>query len=92
MRADKKKIIDEVWDDTRIDSFLDKEPMGDEPAAFSQLLNAYRSMRLADFEIFLQPFKAQGGDVSSTNNAGQTLCDIIQTHRKSASFIALLNA
>ena len=54
MRADKIKVIDEVWDDARIDSFLDKEPLGDEPADFSKLLNAYRSMRVEDFGIFLR--------------------------------------
>ena len=28
MRADKAKVINEIWDDARIDSFLNKEPMG----------------------------------------------------------------
>ena len=48
MRPDKTKVVDEIWDDERIDSFLSKQPMGDEPAEFSLLLNAYRSMRPAD--------------------------------------------
>ena len=30
MRADKQKVVDEVWDDERIRSFLDKGPMGNE--------------------------------------------------------------
>ncbi len=91
MRADKIKVIDEVWDDARIDSFLDKEPLGDEPADFSKLLNAYRSMRVEDFGIFLRRYEARGGNKHARDNAGQTLSDIIQGHRQSAAFLALLS-
>jgi hypothetical protein len=91
MRADKIKVIDEVWDDARIDGFLDKEPLGDEPADFSKLLNAYRSMRFEDFSIFLQRYEARGGDKHASDKAGQTLSDIIKSHRQSAAFLALLN-
>ena len=52
MRADKAKVINEIWDDARIDSFLNKGPMGDEPAGFSQLLFAYRSMRVRTSSYF----------------------------------------
>lgn len=91
MRADKIKVIDEVWDDARIDGFLDKEPLGDEPADFSKLLNAYRGMRFEDFSIFLQRYEARGGDKRARDKAGQTLSDIIKSHRQSAAFLALLN-
>lgn len=91
MRADKIKVIDEVWDDARIDGFLDKEPLGDEPADFSKLLNAYRSMRFEDFRIFLHRYEARGGDKHARDKAGQTLSDIIKSHRQSAAFLALLN-
>ena len=91
MRADKIKVIDEVWDDARIDGFLDKEPLGDEPADFSKLLNAYRSMRFEDFRIFLHRYEARGGDKHARNKAGQTLSDIIKSHRQSAAFLTLLN-
>ena len=91
MRADKAKVINEIWDDARIDSFLNKEPMGDEPAEFSQLLFAYRSMRVGDFKLFLQRFKDAGGDINATNNDGQRLRDIIASHQKSADFLALLD-
>ena len=90
MRADKAKVINEIWDDARIDSFLNKEPMGDEPAGFSQLLFAYRSMRVGDFELFLQRFKDAGGDINATNKTGQRLRDIA-SHQKSADFLALLD-
>jgi hypothetical protein len=92
MRADKIKVIDEVWDDERINSFLTKESLGDEPEDFSRLLHAYRSMRLDDFRIFLERFKAQGGDIQATSKSGETLMDIIKNHRQSANFLALLKA
>lgn len=92
MRPDKVKVIDEVWDDERINSFLNKEPLGDEPRDFSRLLNAYRSMRFDDFRIFLERFKAQGGDVQATSKSGETLMDIVKNHRQSADFLALLQA
>lgn len=91
MRVDKAKVIDEVWDDARIESFLDKQPLGHEPADFSKLLNAYRSMRAEDFGKFLQRYEAQGGDLQAVNNAGQSLSDIIKNHRNSAAFLTLLS-
>ena len=91
MRADKTKVINEIWDDARIDSFLHKEPLGDEPDEFSQLLYAYRSMRVSDFAIFLERFKKRGSDVNATNNAGQRLRDVVACHPKSADFLTLLD-
>ena len=91
MRADKAKVINEIWDGAHIDRFLNKEPLGDEPAEFSQLLFAYRSMRVGDFELFLQRFKDAGSDINTTNKAGQRLRDIVASHQKSADFLALLD-
>ena len=66
MRPDKQKVIDEVWDDERIESFLGKSPMGDEQNVdFSVLLNAYRSMRPADFARFIDRFAATGRDLNA---------------------------
>lgn len=90
MRADKAKVVDEVWDDQRIESFLGKQPMGDEPEAFSQLLHAYRSMRVEDFARFLERFRDAGGNVAATGSDGRTLAEVIASHKKSAPFLALL--
>ena len=92
MRADKAKVVDEVWDDARIESFLGKGPMGAEEAEFSVLLHAYRSMRAEDFERFLQKFKAQGRDVSAPGRDGRALVDVIASHAKSAEFVQLLRS
>ena len=92
MRPDKAKVVDEVWDDARIESFLEKENMGTESDDFSRLLHAYRSMRVEDFERFLSRFKAQGGDPSAKSSDGRSLSEIIGSHRKAEPFLRLLNA
>ena len=90
MRPDKKKVVDEVWDDARIGEFLNKAPLGDEPADFSRLLYAYRSMRVEDFARFIERFKAEGGDVHAPANDGRTFAETVAGHAKSEPFIALL--
>jgi hypothetical protein len=91
MRPDKQKVIDEVWDDERIESFLHKPPMGDEKSRdFSALLYAYRSMRPGDFERFLTRFKALGRDLDARSNDGQTLLELIEDHRHGEDFRAIL--
>ena len=90
MRADKAKVVDEVWDDARIESFLHKGTMGDEPEQFSQLLHAYRSMRAHDFARFLEKFKALGGRVDAAGKDGRTLLQVISRHTKAGEFKTLL--
>lgn len=92
MRPDKAKVVDEIWDDERIESFLSKAPMGDENPDFSRLLHAYRSMRVEDFARFLARYKDQGGDIGVTDKSGRTLAQTIQSHSKSAEFLKVLTA
>lgn len=92
MRADKKKVVDEVWDDHRIASFLDKDTMGDESADFSILLNAYRSMRADDFARFLPRYLESGRSLDARDLHGKTLLATVREHRNSAEFAALLTA
>jgi hypothetical protein len=91
MRPDKAKVVDEVWDDARIESFLAKSPMGDEKSHdYSALLHAYRSMRPADFERFIRRFTALERDINAKSNDQQTLLATIAGHRHSASFREIL--
>ncbi len=90
MRPDKAKVVDEVWDEARIEGFLHKAPMGSEPAQFSKLLNAYRSMRAEDFARFIELFKADGGDVNATDAQGQSLLQIIDNHAHADEFKRIL--
>ena len=70
-RPDKQQVIDEVWDDARIDDFLCKAPLapGEDPD-FSALIYAYRSMRPDDFGRFLSRFVAAGRDPAAAHGAG----------------------
>ena len=90
MRADKAKVTDEIWDEQRIQSFLNKPAMGQEPKHYSQLLFAYRSMRAEDFERFVKAFVAGGGNVNAKNRDGLTLVQVIKSHQKSAAFTSIL--
>ncbi len=90
MRPDKAKVVDEVWDEARIDSFLAKGPMGKESAEFSMLLHAYRSMRAEDFKRFIIKFTQQGHDVGANDRQGRSLAEIIRSHTKAAPFREIL--
>jgi hypothetical protein len=92
LRPDKQKVIDEVWDDARVEGFLHKLPMGAEPADFSILLNAYRAMRPHDFERFMTMFVAAGHDPAARNRAGETLREHIAGHRHAGRFAEILLA
>ena len=97
-RPDKQKIVDEVWDDARVASFLTKDMPrqsgvdlpGD--ADFYVLRHAYQNMRPDDFERFLALYRADGRDVNARDGDGRTLADVIASHRHGAPFIELLNA
>ncbi len=91
VRPDKKKVIDEVWDDERIDDFLSKAPLGPgEDPDYSAVLYAYRSMRVEDFARFIERFKAQGRNVQALGRNGQTVAKTIETHSQAAPFLPLL--
>ena len=91
MRPDKTKVVDEVWDEARIEAFLDKAPMGDERSVdYSALLYAYRSMRPDDFAAFIRMFVGAGRDINAKSNGGETLLATIRDHRHGAPFRAIL--
>ena len=93
MRPDKAKVVDEVWDERRIRSFLDKAPLAaGMDADFSALLYAYRSMRPADFAVFIEWFREAGRNLEAKNDQGETLLDIIARHRLAQPFRDVLKA
>lgn len=92
MRPDKKKVVDEVWDDERIAGFLDKAPPSGENRDFHALLTAYQSMRLDDFERFCALFASAGRDLQARGSGGQTLAEIASQHRQGEAFAKVLDA
>ena len=96
MRPDKQKIIDEVWDEERVRSFLGKstptqfgEDLPGDPD-FHLLLNAYRAMRVDDFKRFLNHYLSEGHQLDAKNENGLTLAEYLAPYKKSAPFISLL--
>lgn len=91
-RPDKEKILDEVWDDDRVKSFLHTSTPTQSGQTFPGdpdffvLLRAYRAMRAHDFERFLVFFREQGGDIEARNGDGQTMYDYLATHKKATPY------
>jgi hypothetical protein len=92
LRKDKEKVLDEVWTEERVKSFLDLEPYGDVSADFHMLFKAYQSMRASDFALFVQFFQRQNRDINATNPAGETVLQLIAGHQKSSEFREVLAA
>lgn len=92
MRKDKSKVIDEQWDDARVQSFLAVRSHDDSPDDFHCLLRAYRSMRAEDFERFLRFFVAAERDLDARDLDGRTVLDHISGHRLAAPYARALRA
>lgn len=97
-RPDKQKVIDEIWDDARVRSFLDVEPApasGNEPVMdpdFYCLWRAYQGMRAGDFRRLLRFFVDAGRNLDAVNENGETLATFIAPHRHAGEFIDALEA
>tara|TARA_R110002072_G_scaffold153223_1_gene302937 strand:+ start:224 stop:514 length:291 start_codon:yes stop_codon:yes gene_type:complete len=92
MRKDKPKVLDEVWTEDRVRSFLEIRSFDQTDHSFHMLLKAYQSMRASDFEKFVGFFTNDGRDVNCTNGNDQTVLSIITQHNKSAEYAAILRA
>ena len=61
MRKDKEKVLDEVWTEDHVKSFLNVRSHDGTEEDFHMLLKAYQSMRASDFELFVGFFCDEGG-------------------------------
>lgn len=94
MKADKPKVVDEVWDQARILSFLQRDAVDGAPAAadYNILLRAYQGMRPGDFAQFIAAFVAEGHDLNVTDARGQSIAAFVARHRHGTEFLAILEA
>ena len=90
MRKDKEKVLDEVWTEDHVRSFLDVRSHDGSDDDFHMLLKAYQSMRASDFELFVQFFREQDRNVNATGLDGRSVLDIISTHRHGAEYADIL--
>ena len=90
MKKDKEKVLDEVWTEDHVRSFLKVRPHDGSPEDFHMLLKAYQSMRASDFELFVGFFREEGRDVNATGKDGRTVLDIVSTHRHGVEYADIL--
>ncbi|GAB5453279.1 MAG: PA4642 family protein [Halioglobus sp.] len=90
MRKDKEKVIDEVWTEDHVRSFLNARSYDGSNEDFHMLLKAYQSMRASDFELFVGFFKEQGRDINATSREGNTVLAVVSTHRHGAEYADIL--
>lgn len=92
MRKDKEKVLDEVWTEDHVRSFLSVRPHDQSNEDFHMLLKAYQSMRASDFELFVRFFCEQDRDVNAKGRDGRTVLAIITGHRNGGDYAAILKA
>lgn len=92
MKKDKEKVLDEVWTEERVRSFLSITSHDDVAEDFHMLLKAYQSMRASDFAKFVAMFSADGRDVNCANPGAETVLSIVSRHRNSGDYADILRA
>ena len=92
MKKDKQKVLDEVWTEDHVRSFLDVRPHDGSDEDFHMLLKAYQSMRASDFELFLKFFGEQGRNVNAQGKEGHTVLAIVSEHRHGSGYAEALKA
>ena len=92
MKKDKQKVLDEVWTEDHVKSFLNVRPHDGTDEDFHMLLKAYQSMRASDFELFVGFFTSEGRSVNATDKQGRTVLQIIANHRHGADYASILKA
>ncbi|TGD72086.1 hypothetical protein E4634_15540 [Mangrovimicrobium sediminis] len=90
MKKDKEKVLDEVWTEDHVRSFLEVRPHDASNPDFFMLLRAYQSMRAEDFELFVGFFREQGRDLNARGVDGRSVLDIVREHRLGGDYAAVL--
>jgi hypothetical protein len=92
MRKDKEKVIDEVWTEDHIKSYLNVRSHDGTAEDYHMLIKAYQSMKAEDFELFVDFFCADGRDLNAISKDGRTVLAVIATHRHGAPYADILKA
>lgn len=92
MKKDKEKVIDEVWTEDHVRSFLQVRAHDGSDTDFHMLLKAYQSMRASDFELFVQFFLGDGRNLDATGRDGRSVLQIVEEHRHGAEYAEILRS
>ena len=90
MKKDKEKVLDEVWTQDHVKSFLNVRAHDGTSDDFHMLLKAYQSMRVEDFALFVSFFTDAGRDVNALDRKGRSLLGIVQQHRHGGDYAQIL--
>ena len=90
LKKDKQKVLDEVWTEDHVRSFLSVRSHDGTDEDFHMLLKAYQSMRASDFELFVGFFLAEGRQLNATGPDGRTVLEIVREHRLGADYATIL--
>ncbi|GAB3286459.1 PA4642 family protein [Parahaliea aestuarii] len=90
MKKDKEKVIDEVWTEDHVRSFLNVRSYDGSNEDFHMLLKAYQSMRASDFELFVGMFREQGRDINASGSDGRNVLTIVSEHRHGGDYADIL--
>jgi len=90
MKKDKEKVLDEVWTEDHVKSFLNVRSHDDTEEDFHMLLKAYQSMRAEDFELFVGFFLSENRNINATGLDGRTVLNIVGEHRLGAEYAEIL--
>ncbi|MBV1882929.1 MAG: PA4642 family protein [Pseudomonadales bacterium] len=89
-RPDKKKVIDEVFTDEMLLSYLAWEPPQGESKSFQVLVKAYRGMTSSAFKRFLVFFKEAGYDINAKDSGGVSFLESITPNIRFAEYVDIL--
>ncbi len=90
LKKDKEKVLDEVWTEDHVRSFLNVRPHDGTDEDFHMLLKAYQSMRASDFELFVYFFGEQDRNVNARGRDGRTVLEIVSSHRHGTEYEEIL--
>lgn len=90
LKKDKEKVLDEVWTEDHVRSFLNVRPHDGTNEDFHMLLKAYQSMRASDFELFVSFFSGEGRNVNAAGGDGRTVLEIVSEHRHGVTYAQVL--
>jgi hypothetical protein len=91
MRKDKEKVLDEVWTEDHVKSFLDVRSHDATDEDFHMLLKAYQSMRIEDFELFLGFFLGENRNINAAGLDGRSVLTIVKEHRLGEDYATVLS-
>lgn len=89
-KKDKKIVENERRTDEQLRVFLDVLPPAGVNADFHVLHSAYKSMKPDEFERFVGFFREAGKDIEAKNTDGETVRDMIKTHRHGDEYLPFL--